>query len=101
MSYIWAKMKGQLSLPFKDVRVTFVKHMIAVAEAPALAKASSLSTLHEIKHLPFWIPLFHLIFSKEEEKSQQKELLFSSKLSCFLSLKKERKKRIILKGELF
>lgn len=67
LSYIWAKINGQLSLPFGDVRVTFIKHTIAMAEAPALAKASSLSTLYEIKHLPFWFSLFHLIFGKEEK----------------------------------
>lgn len=60
-------MKGQLSLPFGDARVIFIKHVVAMAEAPALAKASSFSTLHEIKHLPFWVSLFHLVFDEEEK----------------------------------
>lgn len=69
-------MKGQLSVPFRDVRVAFIKHMIAMAEVPALAKASSLSTLYEIKHLSFWVSLFHVIFNEEEEELTKRNIVF-------------------------
>lgn len=80
-------MKGELSLVFKDViLVTFIKHMIAVSRGISLGQ--SLFSLHTVcnkTQLLFWVSLSHHIFSQEEENNQQKEILFSSNLSCSVS----------------